>query len=530
MQPTPVETPARVAAAPQETQPMLTPQAMSKPPMAAEQATTLVPPEAWEEAWRGTKPSSPHESTSSPANLLPPITEPIADELRWISPRKTSEGDPLVQRATDATPLVPPAQSRQSSEPAEGGRRSDEPASAASIAQGSGPTEASPDRPSVYRHRHPQERARLVQDHGGTEETEAAVHRALVWLARAQSQDGRWDAIRHGAGREMAVHGHDRLGAGTGADTGMTGLALLAFLGAGHTHVEGNYREHVQQGLDFLIRAQKPDGSLAGDATLYAQMYCHAMAAFALSEAYAMTRDAALVEPVRRAVAYTIAAQHAGGGWRYRPGDPGDTSQHGWQVMALASAELAGVTTHEPVWRRAEEYLQSVSRGRSGGLAAYQPGTGVSRTMSAEATYCKLLLADRRNRVADMRGVCEETAEYIRTEPPGTGKANLYYWYYATLLLHLRQHDSLQAREDWRFWNERLQQTLLASQHRTGPLEGAWGSDSTWGGYGGRVYTTALAALCLETYYRYLPFLETRENRTANRPGLLHRRAFDTRD
>jgi hypothetical protein len=129
-----------------------------------------------------------------------------------------------------------------------------------------------------------------------------------------------------------------------------------------------------------------------------------------------------------------------------------------------------------------------------------------------------------------MRSVCEETAEYIRTEPPGTGKANLYYWYYATLLLHLRQHEGPKAREDWQFWNEALQRTLLASQHRTGPLEGAWASDTVWGGYGGRVYTTALAAMCLETYYRYLPFLEAHENRTAERPGLLHQRAFDTRD
>jgi hypothetical protein len=60
-------------------------------------------------------------------------------------------------------------------------------------------------------------------------------------------------------------------------------------------------------------------------------------------------------------------------------------------------------------------------------------------------------------------------------------------------------------------------------------LEGAWGSDTTWGGYGGRVYTTALAALCLETYYRYLPSLEVAEDRTAEAPGLLHQRAFDTR-
>jgi hypothetical protein len=507
LQPAPVEVPDRAAAAPHPTEPLLTPQEISRS-QAVEETAPFVSPEAEVDEWQATEPATTAVDHEPPKRLLPPIEEPLPDDLQWLSPQRRPEGVAGAQNVADAAPLTTP-------EPG---------------ALGSGPVEASPEKPSVYRHRHPKERARLVQDHGGTEETEAAVHRALEWLSRAQSPDGRWDAVRHGAGREMAVYGHDRQGAGANADTGVTGLALLAFLGAGHTHVDGNYRQHVQKGLDFLIQSQNPDGNLAGSATLYAQMYCHAMATFALSEAYAMTCDAALVEPIRSALAYTARAQHAGGGWRYRPGDPGDTSQLGWQLMALASAELAGLTVPEPVWRRAEAYLQSVSRGRAGGLAAYQPGTGVSRTMSAEATYCKLLLADRHGQLAAARDACDETAEYLRSELPGIGKPNLYYWYYATLLLHVRQNDGPKGRDDWRMWNEALQRALLASQHRTGPLEGAWGSDTVWGGYGGRVYTTALAALCLETYYRYLPFLEDGGHRAASRPGLLHQRAFDTRD
>ena len=39
----------------------------------------------------------------------------------------------------------------------------------------------------------------------------------------------------------------------------------------------------------------------------------------------------------------------------------------------------------------------------------------------------------------------------------------------------------------------------------TATLAGSWDPDTVWGGYGGRVYTTAMAALCLEVYYRYLP-------------------------
>ena len=146
------------------------------------------------------------------------------------------------------------------------------------------------------------------------------------------------------AGKETNVLGRDRQNAGSNADSAMTGLALLAFLASGHTHLEGPYRDDVRRGLEYLMRTQAADGNLAGQAAPYEFMYCHAMAACALSEAYGMTHDARLREPVRRAVGYTLRAQDPiGGGWRYRPGDAGDTSQLGWQLMVLKSAELAGI-------------------------------------------------------------------------------------------------------------------------------------------------------------------------------------------
>jgi hypothetical protein len=86
-------------------------------------------------------------------------------------------------------------------------------------------------------------------------------------------------------------------------------------------------------------------------------------------------------------------------------------------------------------------------------------------------------------------------------ELPSTRQINLYYWYYATLALHRAQHASPQAADAWRRWNEALTQTLLATQQE----DGSWPATCVWGGYGGRVYTTSLAAMCLEVYYRYAP-------------------------
>jgi hypothetical protein len=347
------------------------------------------------------------------------------------------------------------------------------------------------------------DRLHWAEQGGGGRETEAAVDAALKWLAENQSPDGRWDASRFGAGQEMAVLGQDRGGAGADADTGISALALLAFLGAGSTHRDGDYRSTVGKGLEFLLRGQAADGNLGGEAGLYAQMYCHSMATFALAEACAITGDLALKRPVERAVDYSLRAQNpATGGWRYRPGDMGDTSQLGWQLMALWSAERVGVTVPPQTWTGAERFLRSVRRGQSGGLASYRADGPVSTSMTAEALYCRQLVGESLDDGNDQTAADEATQRILRTLPEPT-HVNLYYWYYASLALHRKQQASEQDAAAWQSWNSALVNALVGKQKYDGTDAGSWDPECIWGGYGGRVYSTALSALCLEVYYRY---------------------------
>ena len=91
-----------------------------------------------------------------------------------------------------------------------------------------------------------------------------------------------------------------------------------------------------------------------------------------------MTGDKRLEPAVRRAVDYSLRAQHPStGGWRYRVGDTGDTSQLGWQLMSLWSAERAGIKVPPQTWTGAERFLRSVRRGRVrrlGQLSPRRPG------------------------------------------------------------------------------------------------------------------------------------------------------------
>lgn len=344
-------------------------------------------------------------------------------------------------------------------------------------------------------------RLQAAQPFGATAQTENAVAAALNWLAANQSSDGRWDADQHGAGRETRnVLGHDRRDprtgtmTGTQADTGITGLALLAFLGSGETHLSGEHRQNVQLALEYLLSVQASDGNLAGNAEVFAAMYCHGMATLAVGEAYALSGDDRLLPELKRAIGFTIAAQGSSGGWRYRPNEPGDLSQFGWQLMALKSADLGGLPTPIATRVKMVRFLQSCSIGNKRGLAGYRPGDRASRTMTAEGLVCRYFL-DSENTPAAL----DEAAAYVIEERPSNKAPNYYYWYYGTLAMFQRQGS------DWQRWNAALQAELLARQQWNGSLAGSYDPDDLWGGYGGRVYSTALATLCLEVYYRYLP-------------------------
>ncbi len=356
--------------------------------------------------------------------------------------------------------------------------------------------------PQIYSDRVSPNRAEIGRQRGGSPGSESAVQSALHWLALHQSSDGRWDANKFGAGQENGVLGQDRQGAGARADTAVTGLALLAFLGAGNTHQHGDYSQNVQRGLEFLINSQRPDGDLAGEAETFAFMYSHGMATLAMSEAYAMTGDKRLQPAVQAAINYTLAAQiRATGGWRYRavesPGERGDTSQLGWQLMSLKSAELAGINVPSSATEGAVRYIKSVSSGQYGGKASYRPGERPSRPMTAEALVCRQFLGMARDNPAG-----DEAGAYLITDLPRTDRINLYYWYYGTLGMYQLQG------EPWQRWNEALQSTLINRQRADGDMAGSWDPECIWGGYGGRIYSTALSTLCLEVYYRYLPLYQ----------------------
>ncbi|MCE5269024.1 MAG: hypothetical protein LLG00_14200 [Planctomycetaceae bacterium] len=506
----PIDKPLRDVALP-EAKP-LAPKLAAKPATPTPPPPAIAPPPAQRRETATVMPPAPSESHDrAEDDLAAKRVRPSSDDVP-LALLKPPEALPKISDSDDANapdwrsaPRVV-ADSRQSvltMKPSEraadaSSRSADRPESTSAAALPVGlatPSTSNKPLPDAYRLRVAPNRAGVAQSHGGSVETEAAVKAALKWLADNQAADGRWDPRSHDAGKETNALGRTRPGAGSHADTAVTGLSLLAFLASGHTHLDGPYREDVRRAVEYLMRVQAADGNLAGEAVNYEFMYCHGIATCALSEAYGMTHDGRLHDPLRRAIAYTLAAQDPiGGGWRYRPRDSGDTSQLGWQLMALKSAELAGIPIPDATRQGVVRYLRSVSSGQSGGRASYRPGEQATRSMSAEALVCWQFLGLPRHHPA-----CDEAGDFILGELPSEGQSNVYYWYYATLAMYQLQG------VHWQRWNESLRSTVVNRQVKSGPLAGSWNTDDLWGGYGGRVYTTALSTLILEVYYRFLP-------------------------
>ena len=394
--------------------------------------------------------------------------------------------------------------------------------------------------PTNYQMRLSPQRLQFAMQNGGDINTEAAVERALAWLARAQGPDGGWNAAEHGAGRESPASAgradsENRHNAGFKANTAMTGLSLLAFLGAGHTHTDGQYKDTVAAGLRYLLTQQFPtSGDLSGREQVgreptvrFARMYSHGMAALAIAEAYGMTGDPALLPAIQSACKYSLNAMNSRtGGWRYEfpTDDPGDLSQFGWQAMLLNSASNhRSFNLPNPSRLLMQTFLDSVSTGRHGGLAVYRPRSGqmappeqATPSMTAEALASRLLLG-----IPLSPAAAEEGQRMLLRNLPGRSEENLYYWYYATLAMYQMRgdvdaastftHENNPMEDAWKQWNESLKQQLCSTQVLRGQFEGSWNPTCVWGGYGGRVYSTAVACMCLEVYYRYLPMYKPQQ-------------------
>jgi hypothetical protein len=455
-----------------------------------------------------------------PAETTRPPPETASDEYVAAQP-----GEP------EPAPEAPP----EMTNPAEAGGESEEPiVEQRRVPEGASPSDATSEPGAVEAGRSDewdrsgQARQRGVEVFGGTVHTENAVEAGLAWLAAHQSPDGIWDRMHF----DRQCPEDDRCsGIPIKRETddltaGVTGLSLLAFLGAGYTDRNGPYQDAVRIGVDALLKLQEPHGGFSRTDSMAG--YNDALATLALAEYLALTGEARVRPALERAVARLVGNQQSLGGWDYLPtpnSGRNDTSITAWVVQALHSCAAAGIEVPHRTLVRAALFLTQAAE-RDGRVRYSDSGSGFRLDENLRPVYrygpgmiaagltCEQMLgwrlesamplAQRGRLLADL-----PSAAKARGRDP-TQLHGEYYWYYGTLAMFQRGGD------DWQRWNARLRDAILPLQNRDKTPEGvkrhAFGSwppfGTNWGVFGrmaGRVYTTAISVLTLEIYYRHTP-------------------------
>ena len=321
-----------------------------------------------------------------------------------------------------------------------------------------------------------QTRAQLLQKYGGSAASESAVESALQWIADHQLADGSWN-LDHSFG--PTVNNHPRTspnpGASRDATFGATALALLPFLGNGHTHKTGKYKQVVFDGLKFLMKRPNRVRNGLSYWDEDGEMYSHGLVSIVFAESFAMTQDEKLRDFVEGTINFISDAQDpVGGGWRYTFRQKGDTSAVGWQIMALKSAKLCGIDVNPRTIKLATKFLDSVSidygayygyefKPEKTNAGEYHAGY---RARTAVGLLCRMYMGWDRDRQGIETGVnwFAERGPDVKIDDT----VNMYYNYYATQVM--KHYEG----EKWRKWNEEMRDFLVETQEKEGPAKGSW--------------------------------------------------------
>jgi len=323
------------------------------------------------------------------------------------------------------------------------------------------------------------QKARALRDAGGNRATERAVLAGLAFLAKYQQPDGHWSSATEHFDKGMKGQN----------DVAITGLSLLAFLGAGHTEVHGKHKDVVREAVNYLRRVQGSDGSW-----MYGgRMYGHGICTMAMSEAYGMAGECSRAGNAAQAgIHFIVKRQGDNGGFGYTgPGQ--DTSVTGWQIMACKSAIMSGLDVPDDTIARFEKFLDAKMDPTTGVTGYRQRGAG-SDAMTSVGLVCRLFL----DQDPEDTPVLAKAADRIMKSGPSLN--DVYYLYYGTLGLFQM------GGERWKEWNGKFAMETVARQLKRGRFAGSWNRRGVrHAERGGSIYVTSMYVLCLEVYYRFLP-------------------------
>ncbi len=286
------------------------------------------------------------------------------------------------------------------------------------------------------------------------------VQKSILKFMKMQHEDGSWG------------DGPATVGSASIDRTGVTSLALLAFLGSGYSprsidkYDDLSPGNSVKRAMEWILKNQRADGSFVsyGETTVD-----QAFTALALSEAYGMTATAAYKEPTQRAIQALTKLQTSDGSW-------GNPASNMWAMMALTSARLSEVKVDPGVLTLTQSYLRS--------------------QLDAKPDVPSMIGSFFLNRDRSNPAVAKECA-LIAAQPPDPQNPDLLSCYMRSMALF--QYDGPTG-ACWKQWGEPMKQAVLRVD-QDGLWQGRTQSEA--------VVQSSLAVLSLQIFYRYADVFST---------------------
>ncbi|MEO7317983.1 MAG: prenyltransferase/squalene oxidase repeat-containing protein [Chthoniobacteraceae bacterium] len=328
-------------------------------------------------------------------------------------------------------------------------------------------------------------RGMAMKKEGGKDKSEKAVMQGLRWLKDHQNPDGSWS---------------------NEYNAGMTGLAMLCFLGHGELPESPEFGETVKKALDWILaRGTEFQGRMSLTKDGWGGnhgVYEHGILTYAICEYFSMTKDERFTELVKMAIGHIVSGQNPAGGWDYSfaKGPRNDLSVAGWQIQALKAAHLTGLGMPgvDEALDKAMPYLKSM-QGNEGGFGYTAPAEQ-RLSLTGVGVLCTYFWKESKDRSV------KEGIDFILGKAEvkykgGKSQADLYAWYYHT------QACLMFGGSAWSKWNRMFQDEIADNQSPDGswpPTAGAHGPQPKPDG-AGPYYRTTLCILMLEVFYRYMP-------------------------
>lgn len=326
--------------------------------------------------------------------------------------------------------------------------------------------------------------ATLCAQPASKDRLEESVDKALAFLRNMQEKDGAWGAFSE-------------------KNTAITGLAVMAFLSAGHVPGEGPHGDVVEKGIRWIAGKQQPSGLIAGEGFGGVTMYHHGICTLVLAEAVGMT-DSKLTRELRpkleKAVGVILKTQRIQpgiyqGGWRYQPEQQdADLSVTGWQMLALRAAKNVGCDVPAERMEMAVGFLRNCRDQHTGGFT-YFPGGRVTKACTGTA----ILGFELCGKNLHLAHESLQAGSFLLKNPLVWNDEHFFYttYYVSQALFQL-------GNNYWNVHRSNLHKILFANQQ----TNGSWLANE---GYG-PVYGTSLAVLALTVEYRYLPIYQRDES------------------